>query len=155
MKPHFAALLLALLTFHGSCAAGQPPAPTPPGDPVGSEIVPAPTWAQLSPAARQTLAPLSGHFDQLSAQQRRKWISMAERAPGWSPEKLRMIQSRMVQWATMTPEQHAAARQQAMAARGARAQSWQKWKKLDEGARNELHGKALAAPAAGPAPAAK
>lgn len=139
-----AAAFCALLALQSTCCmAGPPPAPTPPADPVGSDIVPAPKWAELPASSRETLAPLASQFDELPAQQRRKWISLASRSASWTPEKRKMIQSRMVQWASMTPEQRAAARQQALAAGGTRAQSWAKWNGMEDGAKAELHGKAL------------
>ena len=121
------ALFYAIFSLCGAPAlAAQDSAP------LGADLAPAPTWAELSPQERATLAPLGAQFDRLDNQQRRKWRALAERARRWTPQQLRTAQSRMAQWAAMTPQQREAAREQAKAARQAHAgdereRSWEQW----------------------------
>lgn len=110
--------------------------PPPPDAPFGSDLAPAPLWAELSPSERFALAPLAKDFDGMDAHQRRKWKALARRAQSWTPEQLATAQSRMSLWARMTPEQRAAARQQALAPpppreRPGRAESWRRWERME------------------------
>lgn len=149
----------ALAAFSASAPAlAQSALPTPPGSALGSDLAPAPRWAELTPAQREALAPLSARFDGLDGGQRRKWRALANRYPSLSPDKQKIAQSRMLAWASMSPEQRAAARQQALAARAAgapadkRAQSWRHWRDLQDGERERLQEKAVkASPMASPA----
>jgi len=124
----------------------QPPMPKPPTAPVGSDLAPAPTWAELTPAEKSALAPLAPQFDQLTKQQRRKWRVLASKYSNFPPEKQKNIQDRMVAWANMSPEQRAVIRQQALASRDVnanRSESWNKWIDLEEDSKSTLHDKAL------------
>lgn len=112
--------------------------PPPPEAPFGSDLAPAPMWAELSPSERFALSPLAKDFDGMDAHQRRKWKALARRAKAWTPEQLATAQSRMSLWARMTPEQRSAARQQALAPpppreRPGRAESWRRWESMERG----------------------
>lgn len=127
-------------------AQNASPMPKPPTAPIGSDLAPAPSWSDLSPAEKSALAPLATQFDRLDKQQRRKWQILATKFPKFSPEKQKNIQARMIAWANMTPEQRAAIRQQALANRdrkGNRSESWSKWVDLEEESKSNLHEKAL------------
>lgn len=132
-------------------SSAQAPPPKPPAAPVGSELVPAPKWADLTAPERSALSPLASKFDSLDNSQRRKWRVVAGRFPQWPAEKQKTLQSRMLAWASMTPEQRSAARQQALAARAAgatperRAQDWQQWRDMEDDDRDKLHDKAVRA----------
>lgn len=143
---------LFLLTLIGAFATmpglaqNASPMPKPPTAPVGSDLASAPSWADLSPAEKSALAPLSTHFDRLEKQQRRKWRALATKFPSFPPEKQKTIQARMVAWANMTPEQRTSIRQQALANRemkGNRSESWSKWVDLEDESKSNLHEKAL------------
>lgn len=123
---------------------------------LGSTLVPGPTWAELNPTERSALAPLAGKFDSLDSDQRRKWKAIAERFPGWTEEKRKTVQSRMLDWSNMTPEQRSNARQEALARRqGAttpetgesRSASWKRWNDLEEARKAELRSKVAPVPA--------
>lgn len=153
MRPIFLPLLCSIFLWAtlAHTAAAQAPLPKPPRSPVGSELVPASKWADLTDAERFALAPLSIKFDSLDNAQRRKWRVVASRFPQWPVEKQKLTQSRMLAWASMTSEQRAAARQQALASRAAgstgaqRAQDWQQWRDMEDDARDKLHEKAVQA----------
>ncbi|WP_418315245.1 DUF3106 domain-containing protein [Piscinibacter sakaiensis] len=67
-------------------------------------------WSSLSPAARKLLAPLEGDWPQMSSQQKLKWVEMAHRLPTMSAEQQQRIQSRMADWARMSPAERGQAR---------------------------------------------
>jgi hypothetical protein len=114
---------------------------------MGSSLAPAPVWADLTEEEKAALAPLKDQFNILPKQQRRKWRALAGRFYSWPEDKKKMVQSRMVLWASMTQEQRAAARQQALIARkdgsSNRADVWKKWMELEPESQNDLHGKAI------------
>jgi hypothetical protein len=45
----------------------------------GPLIAHSPTWAELSPADQQVLAPLAPDWDKLEVQRKQKWLSIAKR----------------------------------------------------------------------------
>ena len=100
MKPSFgsaaSACLLALCAGLAGSAGAQARAPAPPRPLAGSNLVPAPSWAELSDAERSALAPLAKSFDRLDNAQRRKWKVVADRFPSWPADKQKTAQSRML-----------------------------------------------------------
>lgn len=80
-------------------AAANPPTTAIIGTP------PQPSWSQLTPEQRTTLAPLGKEWDNLENVRRKKWLLIAERFPKMKPEEQRRVQERMREWALMTPEQ--------------------------------------------------
>lgn len=71
---------------------------------------PQPTWNQLTPQERTTLAPLGSEWDKMENYRRKKWLGIAERFSRMTPEEQRRIQERMREWALMTPEQRSKVR---------------------------------------------
>jgi hypothetical protein len=69
-----------------------------------------PAWSQLSPQQREALAPLSGQWAALPAENKRKWLEIADRYPQLSPEGQARLQARMGEFARLTPEQKRTAR---------------------------------------------
>lgn len=148
--------ILFVLALGATPARAQPvaPKPLPPKAPLGSALAPAPTWSTLTPAEQEALRPLAGKFDELTAFQRLKWKEMAARYPAWPEDKRQRIQSRMLAWASMTPEQRGAARQEALSRQtsgapsginGSKpAESWRRWQELDDEQRDQLHNRAVA-----------
>ena len=148
-------LIYALSLLAGPALAQAPPAKlSPPKAPLGSQLAPAPTWSSLTPSEQNALRPLSSKFDGLTAFQRLKWKEMAARFPTWSEEKRERVQSRMLTWSSMTPEQRGAARQEALTRQAASppagtkgttsADSWRQWRDLGDEERDQLHKRAVA-----------
>lgn len=102
-------LLLAVvgLTLAAPPVAERPAARPPAADTVSDAGVP---WTSLSPAARTALAPLERDWAHLSASQKLKWVELAERLPRMSSDQQRRIQTRMAEWARMTPAERGQAR---------------------------------------------
>lgn len=71
-----------------------------------------PSWAALTPAQRQALAPLQRDWNTLDASRRDKWLEVAARFPKMPADERQRLQARMAEWARMTPAQRASARQQ-------------------------------------------
>ena len=67
-------------------------------------------WAELPPAQKAFLEPLERNWSSLDAQQRRKWLELTTRVPKMSPDERARIQTRMTEWARLTPEQRGQAR---------------------------------------------
>ncbi len=70
-----------------------------------------PNWSQLSPQQREALAPLAGQWAAMPADNKRKWLEIADKYPQLSPEGKARMQARMAEFARLTPEQRRTARE--------------------------------------------
>lgn len=75
-----------------------------------AQVLGQPKWAQLSPERQAVLKPLVNQWDNLDDARRRNWIALADRYREMSPEEQKRAQSRMAEWARLTPEQRRVAR---------------------------------------------
>lgn len=114
------------------------------------------TWAQLTPAQKQALAPLERDWSQIDAPRRAKWLVVASRFPTLPADERARLQARMTDWARMTPAERSRARLQFQEAQQVsptdRQAKWQAYQALPEAERQAL--KQSAKPAAKPAPSA-
>ncbi len=78
---------------------------------LGVSSVSKPAWADLSPAQKQMLAPLSPEWDKMSELGKKKWLEIANRYPAMKPDEQARLQERMRDWVKLTPEQRMAARE--------------------------------------------
>ncbi len=78
---------------------------------VFAQVADKPTWAALTPAERQVLAPLANEWPRLSRDQRRHLIRAADHYYKMKPAAQARFQKRLHAWATMTPEQRRVARE--------------------------------------------
>ncbi|TXI76630.1 MAG: DUF3106 domain-containing protein [Dechloromonas sp.] len=92
------------------CLALASPAFAAPPTSVVIGTPPQPTWAQLTPQQKSTLAPLVKDWDEMENVRRKKWLGIAERYPTMRPEEQARMQERMREWARLTPEQRAKVR---------------------------------------------
>ena len=110
------ALLLALLAC---CFTGWAAAQAPADKPAGKKPVAAkparkasgPQWGELTAEQQHILAPLKSDWENLSVEQRRKWIGITKRYAAMKPLEQERIQARMQRWANLSPEQRAQARE--------------------------------------------
>lgn len=120
------ALVVMALVFFGWNAVGwsQPASAVKPSRPA---VVAAASdhWPNLTPAQKQFLQPLEHDWSALDAPQRRKWLVLASRAPGMAADERERIQTRMTEWATLTPVQRGEARLRYQDARQLSAQDRQ------------------------------
>lgn len=70
-----------------------------------------PHWAELSVHEKQILAPLSKDWNGMEAWRRKKWLDIANRYPGLTPDERIRLQGQMKAWAGLTPEQRQEARE--------------------------------------------
>ena len=70
-----------------------------------------PDWSQLTPEQQQILAPLAGEWSNFDDHWRKKWLLTAKRYPKLKPNTQLRLQTRMKDWAKLTPEQHSLARE--------------------------------------------
>lgn len=68
------------------------------------------SWASLSPAQQQALAPLQREWNSIDALRKTKWIEVADRLPALSPAERSRIQTRMAEWARLSPTERGQAR---------------------------------------------
>ena len=71
---------------------------------------PAPRWAQLTLQQQQVLAPLAAEWDGFPDVQRYKLLGVAARYPKLTLAQQQRVQSRLQDWARLTPEQRRLAR---------------------------------------------
>ncbi len=77
----------------------------------GKVITPGPSWSELTPLQQQTLAPLASSWNtSMSEPQKRKWLEISRNYGALSPEGQAILNSRMNDWASLSPQQRAQAR---------------------------------------------
>jgi hypothetical protein len=69
------------------------------------------TWAELTGAQQEVLAPLKSDWENLPIERRRKWVGIANRYPKMAQLEQERVQKRMQRWANLSPEQRARARE--------------------------------------------
>ena len=98
-------LIFGLLLALG--AAAQQPQPADAGAVKSAR----PLWSELSPKQQAVLAPLAAEWDNLDTLRRKKWVAIANRYPKMKPDEQQRLQSRMQDWASLTPAQRRVARE--------------------------------------------
>lgn len=110
-------LQLAAAAFAGLClglamALGPAHADEPASGPRASLLpLVQPLWNDLTPAQREVLAPFESQWNGWSAQDKRRWVSLANRVPRMSAQARTRAEARIADWAQLTPEQRRLARQ--------------------------------------------
>ncbi|HSV81931.1 MAG TPA: DUF3106 domain-containing protein [Ramlibacter sp.] len=102
-----------------SSVANPPPIvnPSTPARPAPARAAPAPkaeatpTWAELTPAQQQALAPLRASWVTLGEAHKRKWLAVSGNYPTMPPGEQARLHSRMAEWSALTPQQRVRARQ--------------------------------------------
>lgn len=91
-----------------------------------------PLWSELAPKQQAVLAPLAAEWDNMDTNRRKKWVAIANRFPKMKADEQQRLQSRMQDWAALTPAQRRVARenfqslqQLPRAQRGEVKQKWQ------------------------------
>jgi len=70
-----------------------------------------PLWSELSPAQQAVLEPFAQQWNSWSAQEKRVWVSLADRVPRMAPKARERAHERIREWAALTPDQRRLARQ--------------------------------------------
>lgn len=101
-----------------------------------------PTWASLTPAQKQALAPLQRDWPTIEPNRKQKWLEVALRFPKLPADERTRVQERMAEWARLTPAQRTQARMQFQEVRqlpaAERQAKWQAYQALPESERKTL-----------------
>lgn len=99
-------------------------------------------WHRLTPPQQAALAPYATVWDTFSPARKRKWLKIAARFPKMSPDAQKKLQSRMLEWVNMTPEQRVLARENYEATKDLppqeRESAWSAYQKLPEDLKEKL-----------------
>ncbi|QCP48764.1 DUF3106 domain-containing protein [Trinickia violacea] len=100
------------------------------------------SWARLTPAQHEALAPFASEWDKFSDERKRKWIKIASRFAKMSPEAQKRLHDHMTEWAKMTPEQRRVARENYQVSKElppqARQNAWKAYQELPEEQKEKL-----------------
>lgn len=101
-----------------------------------------PTWASLTPAQQQALAPLQREWPTIDGTRKQKWLEVASRFPRMPTDERQRVQTRMSEWARLTPTERAGARMQYQEAKRLPAEErqakWQAYQALSPEERESL-----------------
>lgn len=112
-----------------------------------------PTWAELTPAQQQALAPLTGTWRVLGEAHKRKWLALSQNFASMPPPEQARLHSRMTEWAALSPQQRTLARLNfAEAQKVAPTDKRAKWEAYQALSPEEKRKLAAGAAAAKPAP---
>jgi len=77
----------------------------------GKPLATGSAWSQLTPLQQQALAPLASSWNTgMSDAQKRKWLEISKNYSGLTPQAQAMLNSRMNEWVSLSPQQRAQAR---------------------------------------------
>lgn len=117
-----------------------------------------PAWQQLTPPQQQALAPLTATWGQLSEAHKRKWLAVSQNYPTMPPGEQARLHTRMAEWAALSPQQRAQARQNYFQTQALppddRKAKWEAYQALPPEEKSKLAGAAAAAKPTPPATAA-
>lgn len=115
-------------------------------------------WGQLGTQERQALAPLAAHWGDISEGQRSKWRTIAKNFDQLSATDQQLMQTRMKEWAALSPVQRNQARLNfntvQSVSKDQKKTRWDEYQALSEEEKRKLLKKAPA-PAKTTAPSAK
>jgi hypothetical protein len=77
---------------------------------VAVQAAPDATWQKLKAQQKSALAPLAPHWSQMSVAQKNKWLAMSNNFDNLSSKEQATLHERMVDWASLSPQQRAQAR---------------------------------------------
>lgn len=132
----------------GSAVAQADPAPSAPkaiesagqAAPAANEA--GPNWAQLSAEQKIALAPLTKSWPSLSSGHKGKWIALVQKYPEMADTDQARLQSRMVDWAALSPKDRELARLNFAEAKklptDSRAANWEAYQALPDSKKQAL-----------------
>jgi Protein of unknown function (DUF3106) len=138
-------LAIAALAGVATCASlawAQTPARAPTAGVTTPAKPSGPSWASLSAAHKDVLAPLQRDWSSIDADRKAKWLEVATRFPAMSAAERQRVQERMAEWSRMTPAERGQARLQFQEAKQLspvdRQARWDAYSSLPEEQRREL-----------------
>ena len=111
-------------------------------NPNGKPVEVSRAWLSLNKRQKQALAPLSDKWDELTPQQKQKWLVLARSFYQLTDPEQIVLHGRMREWASLSPRQRALARfnfnsTMSMSIEDKRAQ-WEAYQQLSEEEKNKL-----------------
>jgi hypothetical protein len=108
------------------------------------------SWAQLSPAQKEVLAPLQPDWAQIEPPRQQKWLELANRYPKLPASEQQRIRTRMADWSRLSPADRGRARLQFQEAQGVpteqRQAKWQEYQALSGEQKQALNQQAKPGP---------
>ncbi len=106
------ALVLSALTLlaHALPAQAQVSSAMAGEKPSALQTLVEPLWTDLTPQQRSVLEPFGAQWNTWSAQEKRVWVSLANKFPQYTPAEKAKAKQRIKDWAALTPEQRRLAR---------------------------------------------
>ena len=139
-----------LVYAQGTTATTTKPAPNLPGRPL---------WSDLSESQQQALSPLAQLWPTMTEPHKRKWLAVSQNFAQLSAEEQSTVQSRMREWAALSPQQRAAARLNYADAKQLlqddKKAKWEAYQALSPEAKQKLAAQQPIQPVLGAAPATK
>lgn len=133
--------VLLSTTLPGMAQPGQPPVTRVP--PATDGI----SWSALNPSQQNVLRPLEAEWGRIDGPRRSKWLEIADRFPKMSPAEQARVQTRMAEWAKMTPRERGQTRMNFREAQQVPAQErkakWEAYNALPPEQRKQLAAKAV------------
>ena len=139
-----------LVYAQGTTATTTKPAPNLPGRPL---------WSDLSESQQQALSPLAQLWPTMTEPHKRKWLAVSQNFAQLSADEQSTVQSRMREWAALSPQQRAAARLNYADAKQLlqddKKAKWEAYQALSPEAKQKLAAQQPIQPVLGAAPATK
>jgi hypothetical protein len=111
-----------------------------------------PSWSELSPAQRKSLAPLAQDWSGMDSISKEKWMALAAHFPTMPARERERIQNRMTEWSRLAPSERGQARLRFQQTRSLTAEErrarWEAYKNLPPEQREKLNQTALDSKAA-------
>ena len=109
-------------------------------------------WADLKPAQRLALKPLENDWAGIETPQKQKWLELSARFPSMSADEQVRVQTRMAEWAALTPRERGQARMRFQEAKSLpatdRQARWDAYQALPAEERQQLAARAKVSAAA-------
>jgi len=108
------------------------------------------SWTSLSPSQKNALRPLEREWDRIDAPRKTKWLEIANKFPNMPAAEQARIQTRMADWAKMTPKERGQARMNFKEAQQVPAQErkarWEAYQALPPEQQKQLAARATPVP---------
>jgi hypothetical protein len=116
------------------------------------------SWSSLSPSQKNALKPLEREWGGIDATRKTKWLEIANKFPSMPPDEQARIQTRMEDWAKLTPRERGQARMNFKEAQRVPAQErkdkWEAYRALPPEQQKQFAARASAPASARKAPTA-
>ena len=153
--------LMSLLALSGLALSSLPAAAQTStiATPAAPSLPGRPLWSDLSESQQQALLPLEPLWHTMNEPHKRKWLALSQNYEQFSNDEKNVLQSRMREWAALTPQQRTLARLNYMGAQKQiksddKRALWEAYQALPEETKRKLAAQ-QAQPKVGAAPAVK